>query len=532
MLLFFGSNSALKSLKDFPEECFTAALIYDESRVFGTFDPMSRDDLQLKKGWYRFSGRSANSLKEGFHTVAVPVSSEAKLCGGVYAGTLMSSHPTVEEGVVSMVVCFRERKCYAKGENLDGCKCKSKKTIYVRNCQRHFIYWLVPTARHERYCTSKTWLSKPVKSVTESDAIECTQHKVIQDGSRIWNSQSYVIAETEEGWVRFGATAGGEMASQCTKSSQRMSQVNQPCGAYFRGWMNATHPVLSEGRVMRRVCFSYPDQCSCEIFSDVSVRNCGKFYVYHLNKPPLDKARYCGAALKSSAPKKITATVDDDSAKNICNSTKSLTGIDRLWGYTDPTVSKCDANLYGVYKFIHKNIPLTIKEGCNKTDMLVIESRCSGTYQGFIEGRHPTVSEGYVKRIVCFQYNRVPCECHATTIIGVQNCGDSFAYELKGVPLCDSRFCLVVHPDKPADVGLNSIYGSSTSYEPSLARTEFDYQKSASESDSNSNIVTLLGLVLIFLIIFLILLIIVAVCVIRPLAREKRKEQALVQQQG
>ena len=115
-----------KTLKDFPEECFTALEIDDDTRAFDNHDvPTSKaDDLDLTKGWYRVMGKSANSLKQGFDKAVGNKVNAPNFCGTVYAGTLMGEHPSVEEGMVKMTVCFRRRFCFYS--NIDACECKSK----------------------------------------------------------------------------------------------------------------------------------------------------------------------------------------------------------------------------------------------------------------------------------------------------------------------------------------------------------------------------------------------------------------------
>lgn len=69
----------------------------------------------------------------------------------------MGSHPTPEEGMIEMTVCFRARNCFKKGSK---CGCEKKKNIYVRNCLNYYIYFLVPTGSAERYCTATTAVKK------------------------------------------------------------------------------------------------------------------------------------------------------------------------------------------------------------------------------------------------------------------------------------------------------------------------------------------------------------------------------------
>ena len=95
--------------------------------------------------------------------------------------------------------------------------------------------------------------------------------------------------------------------------------------------------------------------------------------------------------------------------------------------------TKCDDNLKtGWYRFqgqAGRQLP-TI---CPPTH------RCNTDIPGWMNGNHPNVEDGIVKRQVCFHgyYN---C-CHRTTTIDVRNCGAYFVYMLRKVSHCLLRYC-------------------------------------------------------------------------------------------
>ena len=94
------------------------------------------------------------------------------------------------------------------------------------------------------------------------------------------------------GWYRFSRGAGTQMAEACPKIYS--------CSTNSSGWLNGTHPTVAEGIVQRKVCFSqrvsqFFNDC-CYHSKNISVRNCGAFYVYRLD-PPGYYSRYCGNAL-------------------------------------------------------------------------------------------------------------------------------------------------------------------------------------------------------------------------------------------
>jgi len=68
------------------------------------------------------------------------------------------------------------------------------------------------------------------------------------------------------------------------------------CATAWPGWLNGTHPSVAEGAVQRTVCFGRHFSC-CYFSTNITVRNCGGFYVYKLVPPPSCNLRYCGNGL-------------------------------------------------------------------------------------------------------------------------------------------------------------------------------------------------------------------------------------------
>ncbi|XP_067046781.1 uromodulin-like isoform X1 [Acropora muricata] len=65
--------------------------------------------------------------------------------------------------------------------------------------------------------------------------------------------------------------------------------------------------------------------------------------------------------------------------------------------------------------------------------------RCNTDLTGWMNGKHPNVEDGIVKRQVCFHGFR-KC-CYKTTTIDVRSCGAYFVYRLTKVSICNSRYC-------------------------------------------------------------------------------------------
>ena len=64
--------------------------------------------------------------------------------------------------------------------------------------------------------------------------------------------------------------------------------------------------------------------------------------------------------------------------------------------------------------------------------------KCGTDWSGWLDGAHPTVEDGEVKRTVCFS-NR-PTGCTGRKNILVKNCGSFHIYYLHAT-LCPRRYC-------------------------------------------------------------------------------------------
>ena len=88
-----------------------------------------------------------------------------------------------------------------------------------------------------------------------------------------------------EGWYRFVGAAGTKMPTE------RVSAFR--CGTDWSGWLDDVHPTVEDGEVHKKVCFS--DRSSgCEADTQISVKNCGSFFIYKLIEPRGCNFRYCG----------------------------------------------------------------------------------------------------------------------------------------------------------------------------------------------------------------------------------------------
>ena len=116
----------------------------------------------------------------------------------------------------------------------------------------------------------------------------CSNYITLNESNRAMTYKrriSYLCDANLNGWYRFAGEAGTQMADSCVNMYH--------CGTESPGWLNGTHPDLTDGAVKRQVCFSSFDKC-CHHSNEITVQNCGGFYVYKLERQSQCNLRYCG----------------------------------------------------------------------------------------------------------------------------------------------------------------------------------------------------------------------------------------------
>ena len=92
----------------------------------------------------------------------------------------------------------------------------------------------------------------------------------------------------------------------------------------------------------------------------------------------------------------------------------------------------CDSELKGWYRFVGA-------AGTKMPTTRVPAYKCGTNWSGWLDGSHPTVEDGEVKRKVCFSDRFSGCK--NSFKIDVKNCGSYFIYNMLPPPTCDSRYC-------------------------------------------------------------------------------------------
>ncbi|XP_068671273.1 uncharacterized protein [Montipora foliosa] len=333
--------------------------------------------------WYRMTGASGDQIPEG----CVPINR----CGTRAPGWLNDTHPTVKDGLQSAQVCYHW--------NNDCCKWKNN--ITIRNCGSYFVYQLVkPPDCRLRYCALDPCRSGNYQIINSSDRLvgntdkssfKCDKHDLIP------------------GWYRFTGDAGDKIPN--TRPSH-----THLCGTHAPGWISGGNPTVADGEVTRSVCYFWSGN-DCRWNNSIKVRNCGAFYVYKLQKPPVCWLRYCG---------------------DECTNYTIIDQADRAVSNTNPSNSKCD-RWYPDKIVSHDWYRMTGNSGDQIPERCVPMNRCGTHAPGWLNDTHPTVKDGLQRAQVCYHWNNDCCKWKNN--ITIRNCGSYFVYQLVKPPVCHLRYC-------------------------------------------------------------------------------------------
>ena len=117
-----------------------------------------------------------------------------------------------------------------------------------------------------------------------------------------------------------------------------------------------------------------------------------------------------------------------------CYHNKNLSDATRKISYLTPSGSElCDSQLpSGWYRFVGA-------AGTKMPTTRVPAYKCGADWSGWLNGAHPTVEDGEVKRTVCFSDRSTGCKYAIN--ISVKNCSSYYIYQLFKPPSCPMRFC-------------------------------------------------------------------------------------------
>ncbi|XP_051865234.1 uncharacterized protein LOC127566795 [Pristis pectinata] len=273
-------------------------------------------------------------------------------------------------------------------------------------------------------------------SLTADSALSdpCVNHTILDQSWRsikcshteCSNSQWMDDRNLEVGWYRFNSSGG-----------QKIPETFVPryhCSGKRPGWLNGPHPSVEEGEVTRTICFREYEY-ACRRNQETRVKNCGNYFVYLLKPTSYNDTVICTAAASAFGDPCITHTI-----------------LDQPWRSTECSNTECtgpqlmdDSNLeVGWYRFNSSG-------GWMVPETVVPDGHCSGDDPGWLNGPHPSVGEGEVRRTVCFTSGED--SCWTTQEIKVKNCTSYFVYQLWPTPY-SAVYCTATNSE-PGDPCVN-----------------------------------------------------------------------------
>ena len=120
--------------------------------------------------------------------------------------------------------------------------------------------------------------------------------------------------------------------------------------------------------------------------------------------------------------------------EDVCSSNTTFDSAGR--NVTSPYQSLCDSSLADEWYRLIGDAGSYLPESCPQPQSDV----CGTSFPGWLNGIHPTTSEGVVTRQACFS-SSTSC-CAYSTTIEIKNCGNFYVYKLAPVPACFSRYCV------------------------------------------------------------------------------------------
>lgn len=125
-----------------------------------------------------------------------------------------------------------------------------------------------------------------------NDCCSDTTYKVINDPRRstgsVWKKGERALCDRnlKWGWYRFKSFAGDKMPDVKVDADH--------CGTHAPIWLNGRHPKEKGENVVRQACINAFDLLNgCWDSFDISIKNCGDYYVYYLRPPNYCAVAYC-----------------------------------------------------------------------------------------------------------------------------------------------------------------------------------------------------------------------------------------------
>ncbi|KAK2876066.1 hypothetical protein Q8A67_020162 [Cirrhinus molitorella] len=372
------------------------------------------DDSHVEwSGWYRLylNGESAQMSEWCVSNVG---------CGGYTGLYLNSSHPTLEDGVVT-------RDVLGSYMWSNQCGAYTSNSIQVKACPGD--YYVYKFVKPDVSIYMPSYCAVTFQSISSDP---CYNYESLDRPWRANNeSGDYICDESFSwsGWYRlFYYGMNIQMPETCVNSYS--------CNTYYNLWLNGPHPQIEDGVVTREVCAgSYWSSCCDYKTNPIRVKACpGNYYVYELVNPQFWCAGYCtdvstiSQVVSTVSPDIITEssiTLNYDACNNyniLDNHWRSTFNYWSMYGFIsdhDDTRVEWD----GWYRLFINGSSAQMPEWC------FYSMSCGGFSSLYLGGSHPRLEDGVVTREVVGSRD-YQCSRYRSEPIQVKACpGDYYVYK-------------------------------------------------------------------------------------------------------
>ncbi|CAB4036799.1 Hypothetical predicted protein, partial [Paramuricea clavata] len=195
----------------------------------------------------------------------------------------ITSNDSVSSEIHCAFNCGNEPTCagfkYKFGTNSPSVNCQLSNTTGKNNMANYddqgWVFFIDVTKKLKQYSTktkkeitTTSGIPTTEKEMTTTPGIpttvlpqrnECSSYSWLNESNRNQNysKETQHCDDGLSGWYRFGGGAGIKMASSCVPQRR--------CGTHAPGWMNGAHPTVADGKVTRKVCYTWINGCCMSV---------------------------------------------------------------------------------------------------------------------------------------------------------------------------------------------------------------------------------------------------------------------------
>lgn len=350
------------------------------------------------------------------------------ICGTTYPGWIQGKLPTPYGMTIGKLCYHNPPSSYTCPDNFE---CADFLEIDIFNCKgKYFLYHLhrktinPATNCAKAFCTSDVGPCELQTYRNVPTLLEMTLNYRTTPTSgkkpRCDHETNYVDGTT---WIRLQGAGGTEIIYEQPTSNTGV------CGTQNPGWIVGTPPDQSGTEVQSNLCYSKGSDGTCTDARRIDVMNCWSFMIYRLHPSPSN----CAKAFCTYKP-----------SYDICHPMlyKEI-AVQGAWStrYIKPPNNRKNDDQFAdgkTWMKFHGGDGLKVITTTKPSRTAV----CGIANPGWMDGKIPIITEGVVRRNLCY-YDGTKTKCPHAREINVVNCGSFLLYRFHKVSTTtNSAFCI------------------------------------------------------------------------------------------